>query len=211
VETYEAALPEGAWPNWVLGNHDRPRLASRVGAAQAGVAAMLLLTLRGTPTLYYGDEIGMRDAPVAPERVQDPWERRVPGKGLGRDPVRSPMQWDSAGGFTRAEPWLPYGDMTINVAAQDDDPTSLLSLYRRLLRLRRDFALADYETLQVRDGLLAYRRGDYVVALNLGDADEPVAATGRIAAAPDIAREGEQVARETVLRPGEGLVLGNRC
>ena len=86
ADAYEAALPDGAWPNWVLGNHDRPRLASRLGAAQARAAAVLLLTLRGTPTLYYGDEIGMRDVPVPADRVQDPWERRVPGQGLGRDP-----------------------------------------------------------------------------------------------------------------------------
>src|SRR6185312_2995569 len=94
ADAYEAALPDGAWPNWVLGNHDRPRLAGRVGAAQARAAAVLLLTLRGTPTLYYGDEIGMGDVPVPADRVQDPWERRVPGQGLGRDPVRTPMQWD---------------------------------------------------------------------------------------------------------------------
>ncbi len=92
---YEAALPPGAWPNWVLGNHDQPRIASRVGAAQARVAAMLLLTLRGTPTLYYGDELGMQDVPIPPRPVQDPWEKNEPGLGLGRDPERTPMQWDA--------------------------------------------------------------------------------------------------------------------
>ena len=95
VDAYEAALPDGAWPNWVL---EQPRPAAarqpRLGAAQARAAAVLLLTLRGTPTLYYGDEIGMADVPVPPDRVQDPWERRVPGQGLGRDPERTPMQWD---------------------------------------------------------------------------------------------------------------------
>ncbi|MGH8662777.1 MAG: alpha-amylase family glycosyl hydrolase, partial [Burkholderiales bacterium] len=89
---YERLLPEGAWPNWVLGNHDRPRIASRVGLAQARVAAMLLLTLRGTPTIYYGDELGMRNVSIPPGEVQDPFECRVPGLGLGRDPVRTPMQ-----------------------------------------------------------------------------------------------------------------------
>ena len=59
IAGYEAALPSGGWPNWVLGNHDRPRIAARLGEAQARVAAMLLLTLRGTPTVYYGDEIGI--------------------------------------------------------------------------------------------------------------------------------------------------------
>src|SRR3954470_23616577 len=95
IEEYERVLPEGAWPNWVLGNHDRSRVASRVGPAQARVAAMLLFTLRGTPTLYYGDELGMHDVDIPPERVQDPFERNVPGRGLGRDPQRTPMQWNA--------------------------------------------------------------------------------------------------------------------
>jgi alpha-glucosidase len=143
VERYEAALPPGAWPNWVLGNHDRSRVASRLGPAQARVAAMLLLTLRGTPTIYQGEEIGMQDVPIPPERVQDPWERNVPGLGLGRDPVRTPMQWDAAknAGFTHAEaePWLPLAPdyAAINASAQSADPRSMLSLYRALLALRR--------------------------------------------------------------------------
>ena len=109
IESYEAALPEGGWPNWVLGNHDRSRVASRLGPAQARVAAMLLLTLRGTPTIYQGEEIGMTDVPIPPERVQDPWEKRVPGLGLGRDPARIPMLWDTSpnAGFTTGTPWLP--------------------------------------------------------------------------------------------------------
>jgi alpha-glucosidase len=109
IDDYEKALPVGAWPNWVLGNHDRPRVASRVGSEQARVAAMLLLTLRGTPTLYYGDEIGMRQIPIAPEQVRDPFEKNVPGIGVGRDGCRTPMQWDAStyAGFSTAKPWLP--------------------------------------------------------------------------------------------------------
>ena len=84
VDGYEGSLPSYGWPNWVIGNHDNHRVATRIGRAQARVAAMLLLTLRGTPTLYYGDEIGMHDVPVPPERVQDPFEKNVPGLGLGR-------------------------------------------------------------------------------------------------------------------------------
>ena len=109
VREYEALLPDGGWPNWVLGNHDHHRIASRVGSAQARVAAMLLLTLRGTPTMYYGDEIGMQDGIVPPDLVQDPFEKRVPGIGVGRDPARTPMQWDASANasFTCGTPWLP--------------------------------------------------------------------------------------------------------
>ena len=116
-------------------------MASRLGQAQARVAAMLLLTLRGTPTLYYGDELGMPDAVVPPDRVQDPLEKQQPGHGLGRDPERSPMPWDNnqSAGFTRAEAWLPLvADWrNMNVEVQRNNPASMLSLYRRLIALRR--------------------------------------------------------------------------
>jgi alpha-glucosidase len=201
VERYEAALPDGAWPNWVLGNHDRPRVASRTG--QPAAAAMLSLTLRGTPTLYYGDEIGMRDVVIPPDRVQDPWERRVPG--LGRDRARTPMQWDERGGFSAAEPWLPYGDTRVNVAAQQDDPGSLLSLYRRLLRVRRAFAQAPYETLATDP--YVFRRGDFTIALNLGAEEAATTVPGAVAVATHVAREGERLSGETRLAAGEGLVV----
>jgi alpha-glucosidase len=177
---YEAALPAGAWPNWVLGNHDRSRLINRVGGvAQARLAAMLLLTLRGTPTLYYGDELGMHDVAIPPERVQDPWEKNVPGLGLGRDPCRTPMQWtaDEHAGFSSTPPWLPVSDdsETVNVTTESADPDSLLGLHRALLRLRHsETALASGNYCEHRVGphILSYERiaGErrILVALNFG-------------------------------------------
>src|SRR5690606_19449730 len=109
INQYEGALPEEAWPNWVLGNHDNPRIATRTGSrAQAKVAAVLLLTLRGTPTIYYGEEIGMRDVPIPADEVQDPQGLNMPDKNLSRDPARTPMQWDNSenAGFTGSKPWL---------------------------------------------------------------------------------------------------------
>lgn len=142
VDKLEAAIPPGGWPNYVLGNHDEPRLASKLGRKAARVAAMLLLTLRGTPTVYYGDELGMMDVPIPPEKQQDPWGIRVPG--LGRDPQRTPMQWDSGpnAGFSSPEVsdlWLPLADdyRQVNVARELDQPDSFLNLYRRLLAYRR--------------------------------------------------------------------------
>jgi alpha-glucosidase len=165
IAEYEALLPRGAWPNWVLGNHDRSRIATRLGAAQARVAAVLLCTLRGTPTLYYGDELGMLDVPIPPEAVQDPYEKNVPGLGLGRDPARTPMQWSPQpqAGFSSARPWLPLAAdyRERNVEAQKADPSSMLHLYRELLELRRrrpSLALGSYRPLEPAPEVLGYLR-----------------------------------------------------
>jgi glycosidase len=142
VDGLEASLPPGAWPNYVMGNHDESRLASRVGPENARLAALLLLSLRGTPTLYYGDEIGMQDVLIPDEAQQDPWGIRVPGQG--RDKCRTPMQWDDSpnAGFSEAPAgkiWLPLaGDHPqVNVKRQLEQPESILNLYRWLLTLRR--------------------------------------------------------------------------
>jgi alpha-glucosidase len=180
IADYEAALPEGGWPNWVLGNHDRPRIASRVGERQARVAAMLLLTMRGTPTIYYGDELGLADVVIPPERVQDPRELREPGLGFGRDPVRTPMPWNSSAyaGFSSIEPWLPLNAdwRSRNVAAEGAEPSSMLSLYRDLLKLRRAhpaLSVGDVRLLAADRDVLVYERlhrhERILVALNLSD------------------------------------------
>jgi glycosidase len=179
IANYEAALPPGGWPNWVLGNHDRPRVVTRLGQAQARVAAMLLLTLRGTPTLYYGDELGLADVAILRPLVQDPRELREPDLGLGRDPVRTPMPWDESdqAGFTTATPWLPLNaDWPLrNVARMTEEPHSILTLYRRLLAARRAhsaLSIGDFALLDSEGDVLAYRRQHgaerLVVALNLG-------------------------------------------
>jgi alpha-glucosidase len=137
VDEYESLLPADAWPAYFLGNHDHSRVASRYdesgnGLARARVGAMMVLTLRCTPFLYYGEEIGMTDGRVPPERVVDV---------DGRDPERTPMQWDASpgAGFSAGEPWLPIapGHERVNVAVERDDPRSMLSLYRRLIRYRK--------------------------------------------------------------------------
>jgi alpha-glucosidase len=180
ITNYEAALPPGGWPNWVLGNHDRPRVATKLGQAQARVAAMLLLTLRGTPTIYYGDELGLSDAVIEGSQVRDPRELREPGLARGRDPVRTPMSWNESAnaGFTETSPWLPLHDdwPTRNVARMTKEPHSILTLYRRLLALRSSclaLSVGDFRLITGKDTVLAYeRRHDserLIVALNLGE------------------------------------------
>jgi alpha-glucosidase len=222
IREYEALLPEGAWPNWVLGNHDKPRVATRIGLPQARVAAMLLLTLRGTPTLYYGDELGMEDVPIPPELQRDPSEFTAGKPGFGRDGARTPMQWDAGenAGFSEAEPWLPVADnyAVVNVAAERRDPHSFLSLYRRLLQLRREhraLTVGDYEPLTAEGDLLAYRRrlGDeqLLVALNLGSDPQLLVlpegwSSARVLLSTFLDRQ-EGLEGEAALRPDEGLIL----
>ena len=140
IDEYEASLRPQDWPNYVLGNHDRKRLASRLGPLQARLAAMLQLTLRGLPVVYNGDELGLPDAEVTENQLRDPWGMRVPGMGLGRDPERSPMPWDTTAGygFSQAKPWLPLvtGAAGFSVAAQERQPDSMWQLYRHLIHLR---------------------------------------------------------------------------
>jgi alpha-glucosidase len=223
VDHYEKLLPIDGWPNWVLGNHDKPRIASRAGVAQARVAAMLLLTLRGTPTMYYGDEIRMSDVPIAPDQVQDPFEKNVPGLGLGRDPVRTPMQWTARkwADFSTARPWLPLSAelATQNVAAQIEDPTSLLSLYKRLIELRRAepaLSVGDYTPLGADENTIAYLRTAagrrFLIVLNFTGANGSfdLAALHTRAAlrlSTYLDRSGEMLRDELRLRGNEGVIV----
>ncbi|MGH2727766.1 MAG: alpha-amylase family glycosyl hydrolase, partial [Actinomycetota bacterium] len=183
VEETERHLPEGAWPVWNGSSHDISRWPTRwCGGHDRKIrcALMMLLTLRGTPLLYYGDEIGMTDGPVTAEISVDPLGKRVGGGSPGRDPARTPMQWNAGpgAGFTTrdATPWLPLGDAAAcNVEAQAGDDGSVLNLSRDLIRLRRssaDVAAGSYRSRATASGVWAGERGERtIVALNL--ADEP--------------------------------------
>ncbi|MDK9696787.1 MAG: alpha-amylase family glycosyl hydrolase [Siculibacillus sp.] len=223
IETYEASLPKGAWPNWVLGNHDNGRVASRFGPAQARIAAMFLLTARGTPTIFQGDEIGLESGVIPPDRVRDPQEKNEPGlPGHDRDIARTPMQWDAStfAGFSTVEPWLPLvpGHERCNVEVETADARSMLRLHRRLIALRRAhpaLAVGDVLVLTGANDVLVYMRcrGEacFCIALNLsGTAREvslPEAAGGRIAISTGLDRDGEPVGEVLRLGPDEGVVI----
>jgi alpha-glucosidase len=222
VEDYERALPANAWPNWVLSNHDQPRIAGRIGQAQARVAALLILTLRGTPTLYYGDELGLGDVPVPPDKVKDPWELREPGLGLGRDRSRTPFQWDQSpnAGFTTGYPWLPldpdYRQRNVEVLSKDRE--SLFNLYKRIIALRRRYpslVTGHFKTVLVEGDVFIYSRTkdgeQIIVALNLGEKtqniDEPtLIPNGALLISTCEIRE-RSTSQVTHLHPNEGLVL----
>jgi len=221
IRDYEAALPLGAWPNWVLGNHDQKRLASRIGAEQARVAAVLLLTLRGTPTMYYGDELGMLDARIAPEDVHDPAEKNQPGIGQGRDPERSPMLWENHenAGFTAAgvKTWLPlvWDWPRYTVETESFDQRSVLSLYRKLVAMRRErptLHAGSVSNVRANDGVLSYTRlsGDTRLDVHLNLTPEVrwvECGQGRVLLTSALDAEGEVVTGWMKLRENEAVVV----
>ncbi len=233
VDELEKILPPYAWPSFVLGNHDQHRLATRFGGQeQARLAAMMLLTLRGAPTLYYGDELGMENGLIPADKLQDPQGINL-GAERTRDVVRTPMQWDASphAGFSDVEPWLPVQDyLTRNAAAQEQDPRSILSLYRQLLRLRRSSPAlhgGSYTPLDDPDPVhsqnpvyLFLREAEHerkLVALNLAPvartlstpfgAGSSVGPRGELVLSTHLDRAGEIDLGHIPLRPNEGLII----
>jgi alpha-glucosidase len=202
--------PRSAWPTWVLSNHDNPRHRTRYGSeARARAAAVLLLTLRGTPCLYAGEELGLEDARIEAGRRLDPG---------GRDGCRAPIPWQAAAphGWTGADPWLPWPPETgaRSAEALRADPGSILHLYRRLLRARRAspaLALGRFELLPAADDVLVYRRerdGDArIVCVNFADEPRELGLPGdfRVEVASDGAGEGRPFAGR--LAASQALIL----
>jgi alpha-glucosidase len=202
VEAVQEGLPEASWPVYTGSNHDAGRLATRWAAgdeAKTRCALLMLLTLRGTPFLYYGDELGLPDGDVPADRLKDP----VPDN---RDGCRTPMPWTDE---PAPDMWLPLTDTSRNVAAQREDATSDLHLVRDLIALRReraDLRTGAYATRPAPDGAWVWGRGDgTTVALNLSGAAVSVEARGTVLIATDRARDGE--AFDGALPPWSGVVL----
>jgi alpha-glucosidase len=222
LEGLYAAMPAGGWPIIALGNHDRVRLATRLGTSQARVAAVLLLTLAATPCLLYGDELGLTDQPVPRQRQRDYFARA--SGGVSRDPTRTPMPWDSSRnfGFSTApeeQLWLPVTARghEVSVEAQLQDPASLLNLYRRLLHIRSlhrclRFGEIDFLGNPADRGTLSYERRwrdeHVVVALNL--TAEPAAVdlevTGRVLVSTTGLDE-QSLGPYLTLEPNQAVVL----
>lgn len=218
IERLEATVPAHGFPNYVLNNHDIKRFTTRISQEQARVAAMLLLTLRGTPTLYNGEEIGMVDGIIHQEDVQDP-QGLILGVAYTRDVCRTPLQWDDSpnAGFSTAKPWLPVNPdyTTRNVQAQRHDKHAILALYQRLIALRSQenaLILGVYKSVDAPSGVLAYTRADaqktYLVLLNLTGQPKTFsgAYTGQIVVDTPLQREGEAWTNTIQLAPHEGIL-----
>lgn len=224
IDRFQAKLHTTYVPVYNLGNHDKPRLATRVGPVAARTAAMLLLTLPGMPIMYYGDEIGMTNALIMPSEVKDPAEKNQPGLGYGRDPERTPLQWDATAhaGFSKHKTWLPIPEnyRYINIDSEATEPYSMLSLYKQLLSLRNGLATLKYgryHPLMLHEDVLAYQRrhGKERLTVLLNFSDAPIALTSRsirgkllLSTHLDIAA-GSPVVAELTLRPHEGVVIQN--
>lgn len=222
--------PKGAWPNWVVGNHDNPRIASKIGVKRSAIVSMLLLTLPGTPTVYYGDELGMTNVFVAVNETQDP--QGIKQWNKSRDFERSPMQWDNStfAGFTNGDhPWLPVAPKhilaSVNVEKEKSDNRSILSVFRQLAALRSHSSVlqgTSYNSVYADENLFIFKRGSdsdsqqYIIAVNLGD--ETVTdvwqhvriATSRITyiiVSTGMDRNGDVLKPSSQLLPGEGIVL----
>jgi alpha-glucosidase len=227
IEDYERRLPPNAWPNWVLGNHDQERIASphRAGLERARLAQMLLLTLRGTPTMYYGDEIGMLPGEIPRERYQDPQAVNEPDTARSRDRERTPMQWDASthAGFSTALPWLPvnadYAER--NAAAQQADPNSLLNFVKRLIVLRQQSPALNHGTYMTlptfTPDVLAYLRAqdaeNILVVLNFSGTDKAVNLSANSQSAQPVLlstcgdHDAEVSLNPLHLRPYEGVMI----
>ena len=218
IERTEELMPAGCTPVWTGSNHDVPRFPTRWAENdpdRARCALMMLMTLRGCVFLYEGDEIGMTDTPLEREELKDPVSIKY-FPVYGRDGARTPMQWrDTPGaGFTgpEVEPWLPFGDLSVNVEDQRRDPESFLSLCRDLIGVRDalpDLRAGEYASFAAPGGVLAYRRGERtVVALNLGTEAATVdAVPGIVRVGTRRARDGERVDGTLSLAPGEGAIV----
>jgi alpha-glucosidase len=221
IDAYLNAIPDKAWPDWVIGGHDKHRIASKLGQAQARILAVLLLTLRGTPFFFAGDELGMEQVPIPSDRVNDPFEKLLPGYELNRDPERVPMRWNAGenGGFSEGEPWLPMGPAVAerNVATLKEDERSLLWLYKRLITLRRDepaLIAGTYAQERSHNDVLIYRRvaGDHTILVALNLVHEPRRLewheAGHVLLSTHLdGFHGDRVQGPVVLRPDEGLII----
>jgi len=236
IESLLRALPPGGWPCWVLNNHDMSRSIDRHAfpfesetsrRLRARAAALILLTLRGTPFLYYGEELGMRNGKIPRRAIQDPLGKRYWPVYRGRDMSRTPMQWDRSpgAGFSNTEPWLPLNPdrAVVNVENQEALPDSMLRHYRNLLRIRRGSVALRAGSFHWTDGLpppcLGYRRvrGEEVFQVLVNFSRSPVSFPAPwdwgtpwetvASSLPGPVRSPESTAGRVRLRGLEGLIL----
>jgi alpha-glucosidase len=216
IDSMQAAMEPGYTPIYTVGNHDEPRIASRVGPQAARTAALMLLTLPGTAFIYYGEELGMSDVPIPQDKIRDPFAGQ-----RNRDPQRTPMQWDTSpqAGFTTGIPWLPVADnyAQVNVKAQEQDSKSSLNLYKKLLKLRSESEVlrkGSYHSMDVSPSVFSYKRRDgddeLLILLNFSNKAQHITVAGlkgAIIISTHLDHTDTEVTEQLNLRANEGLLI----
>jgi len=217
VDSFQSAMQPGYTPIYTIGNHDESRIATRIGPAAARTAALMLLTLPGMAFIYYGEELGMHDVPIPEAQLRDPFA----GASYGRDPERTPMQWDTTAhaGFSTATPWLPVAEdyTSLNVATESADPDSSLNLYKQLIHLRSQSTALKHGSFLPLDTLptvFSYKRvhgtTELLVLLNFADTPQQVDIAdlrGTIALSTHLDNTGLELHEHIALRANEGMVI----
>ncbi|XP_070577849.1 probable maltase [Ptychodera flava] len=231
IDEWKEKMPEGSHPNFVLSNHDNSRIATRIGAGYARLCHVLLLTLPGSPTIYYGDELGMEDIEITQDILLDPAAKGDPAKS--RDGARSPMQWTSerlAGFSNGSKTWLPVHPNyeTVNVEVMEKDDQSILNLFKKLTSFRADeervIPVGEMDYVIVNEDILSYTRAAtlsgynrYLVTMNFGrggstddyfEQDDTLPIEGEVVISSHMDRNGDTVQlNKLFLQAGEALVI----
>jgi len=224
IDEYDKALGPEDWPNYVLGNHDKPRLRDRIEEKRLKVAAMLLLTLRGMPFIYYGEELGMKGAQIEEKEVKDTFALRSGKLSTSRDPERSPMQWnaDLNAGFSEVKPWLPVATdyKEKNIETETKDPNSLLNLYKTIIHYRNNsdvLKIGAYKSLQTQSpNVFSYVRehdgAKILIMLNFSEnqIEEPLPFPRlKVVCAANLELPSGEIilSRNIVIKPNSGYIL----
>ena len=221
IDDFQSGMHPSYIPVYAMGNHDQPRLASRIGERQARASAVMQFCLPGMPVVYYGDEIGMENTVITSDEVKDPFELQVPGKGLGRDPERTPMQWSASenAGFSKGTPWLPINIDFIrkNVESERLDPHSFFNLYQQIIQMRKSsesLRHGAYESIQVSDDIFCFKRSllheKMVSVINYSDKSIELTheeLRGTLLVSSYLDSDGRAVKGSLTLRPYEAVVL----
>lgn len=223
IDDFEKALEPGDWPNYVFGNHDRSRLATRMGEDKLRAIATILLTLRGMPFIYYGDEIGMTNAKITGKNITDEFSRQVKDPKFARDPERSPMQWNKEkyAGFSNKKPWIPLSDeyQEKNVETELENPRSLLNLYKKIINFRNQseaLMIGSYQSLDTKSkDIFSYVReyeGEKILTM-INFSEKTVEESlpfqsAKIVCGSNLDRaEGEKVSGDILFRPFEAYIF----
>ncbi len=224
LDEFDKLLGHNYFPTYVLGNHDQPRIASKLGDKSARAAGLLQLTLRGTPFIYYGEELGLKNIEVPVEKVRDPMALNMKDLAFGRDPERGPMQWNNKefAGFSSSEPWLPIEkDYTSkNVDSEHTDPASFLNLYKKIIHLRKNlkslqegkYISLDFENENIVGFIRESENERALVLINFSSDEQSVKISDEkweiiLSTYMDVLKKVVDI--EILLRPSEGIILTN--